>query len=125
MLWSRFSSSLHYNQSVRTSLILIFDWNNFVQKGRTALICAADKGHVECVEALLKAGADKHAQDNVRICGRLFEVIRYSLGLRFTMRSQYFTSTVSLLCAWDRMAKVLLIFPHSRVTPKFLDCLRR
>ncbi len=36
------------------------------QKGGTALICAAEYGHTECVRALLEAGADKDARNSVR-----------------------------------------------------------
>ena len=33
------------------------------QDGRTALICAAAKGHADCALLLLVAGADKEAKD--------------------------------------------------------------
>jgi ankyrin repeat protein len=33
----------------------------------TALICAADKGHADCVRVLVEIGADKDAADNVRV----------------------------------------------------------
>ena len=36
------------------------------QDGRTALICAALKGHTDCVRLLLDAGADTNATDRVR-----------------------------------------------------------
>jgi ankyrin repeat protein len=37
-----------------------------VTLGRTALMCAAEQGHVEIVTALISAGADLHAQDAVK-----------------------------------------------------------
>jgi len=35
------------------------------QDGRTALICAAEKGHIEIVKMLLSAGADVNYSDKV------------------------------------------------------------
>ena len=40
-----------------------------VQFGRTALIWAAECGHIECTRVLLDAGADKNIVDNVRVIG--------------------------------------------------------
>jgi hypothetical protein len=37
------------------------------QHGSTALICASAKGHAACVRLLVKSGADKDAENNVRI----------------------------------------------------------
>ena len=39
-----------------------------LQHGRTAMIHAADNGHVEVVDRLLAAGADKDAQSKVPGC---------------------------------------------------------
>ena len=39
-----------------------------LQYGWTAMIFAADEGHVEVVDRLLAAGADKDAQDKVPGC---------------------------------------------------------
>ena len=39
-----------------------------LQDGRTATMLAAEKGHVEVVDRLLAAGADKDAQDEVPGC---------------------------------------------------------
>jgi hypothetical protein len=36
------------------------------QNERTALICAAEKGHTECARLLLDAGADMNAKEYVR-----------------------------------------------------------
>ena len=36
-----------------------------MQRGRTALICAANNGHLQTVQELLKRGADKDAKNNV------------------------------------------------------------
>ena len=36
------------------------------QFGRTALICAAAEGHIDCVRLLVESGADAKATDNVR-----------------------------------------------------------
>ncbi len=36
------------------------------QSGQTALICAATRGHADCVWLLLDAGADKDARGEVR-----------------------------------------------------------
>ena len=36
------------------------------QRENTALICAAENGHSNCVRLLLDAGADKEAKDVVR-----------------------------------------------------------
>lgn len=35
------------------------------QDGRTALICAAEKGHADCVRLLVEGGADKEGHDKV------------------------------------------------------------
>ena len=37
------------------------------QWGQTALMCAAHKGHTDCVRLLLDAGADTNAKMNVRV----------------------------------------------------------
>jgi ankyrin repeat protein len=37
------------------------------QRGYTALICAAENGHADCVRLLIDAGADMDARNNVRI----------------------------------------------------------
>ena len=39
-----------------------------LQDGRTAMIYAATRGHVEVVDRLLAAGADKDAQNEVPGC---------------------------------------------------------
>ena len=39
-----------------------------LQSGRTAMVAAAGKGHVEVVDRLLAAGADKDAQSKVPGC---------------------------------------------------------
>jgi len=39
-----------------------------LQIGRTAMMRAADNGHVEMADRLLAAGADKDAQDKVPGC---------------------------------------------------------
>jgi ankyrin repeat protein len=36
------------------------------QMGFTALMMAAEDGHIDCVRLLLDAGADKNAEENVR-----------------------------------------------------------
>jgi ankyrin repeat protein len=36
------------------------------QVGTTAIISAAEKGHLDTVKALIEAGADVHAKDEVR-----------------------------------------------------------
>jgi uncharacterized integral membrane protein len=41
------------------------DVMNYVQIGRTALVLAAEKGHLDVVDALVKAGADKNSKDEV------------------------------------------------------------
>ena len=41
-----------------------------LQDGWTAMMHAADSGHVEVVDRLLAAGADKDAQDKVPGCAR-------------------------------------------------------
>ena len=38
------------------------------QNGHTALMCAAESGHVDCARLLLDAGADMNAKDVVRAC---------------------------------------------------------
>jgi ankyrin repeat protein len=43
-------------------------------KGRTALILAADQGHVDCARLLLDAGADKNVKTNVRRFDRMLLV---------------------------------------------------
>ncbi len=51
-------------------LSMIVDSGTFCQlnkqDGYTALICAAKKGHTDCVCVLLESGADKEATDIVR-----------------------------------------------------------
>jgi len=42
-------------------------WSCF-QIGRTAMMWAAERGHVEVVDRLLAAGADKDAQNQVPGC---------------------------------------------------------
>ena len=37
------------------------------QKGSTALIVAAERGHTECARLLVEGGADKDAKNNVRV----------------------------------------------------------
>jgi len=37
------------------------------QDGTTALMCAAQDGHTDCLKALLEAGADKEAKSSVRL----------------------------------------------------------
>lgn len=37
-----------------------------MQVGDTALICAAEKGHIDCLRMLLESGADKEARGGVR-----------------------------------------------------------
>jgi ankyrin repeat protein len=45
------------------------DWREFdSQYARTALMCAAAKGHTDFVRLLIDAGADKDVKDNVRVC---------------------------------------------------------
>ena len=39
------------------------------QDGFTALMCAAQEGHTDCLKALLEAGADKDAKSPVRQSG--------------------------------------------------------
>ena len=39
-----------------------------LQEGWTAMMLAAENGHVEVVDRLLAAGADKDAQNKVSIC---------------------------------------------------------
>ncbi len=50
-----------------------------MQLGATALISAASEGHTECVYLLVEDGADKDAQDHVRI------VIAWRLRYEFFM----------------------------------------
>ena len=45
-----------------------------LQDGRTALMCAVSKGHVDCARLLIESGADKEAIDNVRIVVHCFVV---------------------------------------------------
>ena len=40
-----------------------------MQNGNTALMTAAFEGHVECVRALVQAGADLTLANNVRLVG--------------------------------------------------------
>jgi ankyrin repeat protein len=42
-----------------------------LQDGRTALLCAAAKSHLDCVRLLVEAGADKTIKNNVHICYRI------------------------------------------------------
>ena len=44
----------------------------YLQGGLTALMCAAEDGHTDCVRLLLRAGADKEAKSNVRRRSLLF-----------------------------------------------------
>jgi hypothetical protein len=37
-----------------------------LQGFHTALLCAAEHGHVDCVRVLVECGADKEARNNVR-----------------------------------------------------------
>ncbi len=41
-------------------------WRRAQLGGRTALMCAAENGHADCVRLMLDAGADKNAVDEVR-----------------------------------------------------------
>ena len=41
------------------------------QDGETALMCAATRGHADCVRVLLDAGADKEAKNKVRLLFRV------------------------------------------------------
>ena len=59
------------------------------QDGSTALICAAESGHADCVQLLLNAGADKNAKDEVRVGLlrlRLFAVLQVFLFALFLVR---------------------------------------
>ena len=49
-----------------TGTACVYSALTHTQKGFTALICAAEKGHLECLKALLEAGADKDAKTLVR-----------------------------------------------------------
>lgn len=51
----------------------------FAQNGWTALIWAADNGHLEVVEVLLQAGVDVNIQDKVHCRGFIAEPIRQNL----------------------------------------------
>ena len=44
------------------------------QDGDTALICAAEKGHIDCLRVLLESGADKEVNGRVR--GQRFGILR-------------------------------------------------
>lgn len=47
----------------------------FLQNGKTALHGAAEKGHLEIVNALLQAGADVNLQNNVRFPKSIFILV--------------------------------------------------
>jgi hypothetical protein len=49
---------------------------NTLQRGWTALMCAAQFHRVDCVRLLIDAGADKDIRDNVRV-GRCFAGMPY------------------------------------------------
>ncbi len=47
-----------------------------LQKGRTALICAAAMRRTDCLRLLLEAGADQTAKDKVRVAALLSQGAR-------------------------------------------------
>ncbi len=61
-------SFLLRNLVLRIVLSVLNLWERLYppQCGETALILAAQKGHIECACLLMASGADKEAKDNVR-----------------------------------------------------------
>ena len=62
-----------------------------IQRGYTALICAAANGHTECLQLLLEAGVEKEARDKVRslilcvnLCNMVVNLLSW-LGLRLSL----------------------------------------
>lgn len=53
------------------------------QNQSSALICAAQAGHRECVSLLVEAGADKDSKDWVRDITHCFGVVYFCGGLYF------------------------------------------
>ncbi len=53
----------------------------FVQYGCTALMEAADNGHVEIVELLLKAGADINLKNHVNLFSEFVCLLSFSINL--------------------------------------------
>jgi hypothetical protein len=75
---------LFYSGFLKCSILrwpCVFGGESDSQFGRTALILAAARGHADCVQLLIDAGADKEAKDRVR-CRPLF-CCRLCFGFRF------------------------------------------
>lgn len=53
------------------------DLNQADSEGRTPLMWSARNGHVKCVEALIRGGADVHAKDNFKMTTLIFAVAGY------------------------------------------------
>ncbi len=65
------------------------------QDGDTALICAAKRRFVDCVQLLIDAGADKDAKDNVR---RQSLLLLGRLVVKFSSFSSQFLLYINILC---------------------------
>ncbi len=61
-------------------LILYSRLSARTQNGQTALMCAAENAHADCVRLLLDAGADVNARDRVP-CGCLRMISMRNSGL--------------------------------------------
>ncbi len=59
--------------------------SNFKQNGRTSLMSAVSKGHVDCARLLIEGGADKEAKDNVRDFTFHFLCLRYLFAKSLTL----------------------------------------
>ena len=73
------ADALHVAQSDREWRWRAAHFVTHAQKdGKTALMCAAMKGHADCVRLLLDAGAYKEATDGVRVSNRSVLICSYA-----------------------------------------------
>ncbi len=77
--------------------------------GLTALMRAADNGHVDCVRLLIEAGAEKDAKDSY-VCVLSLHLVR----ALFCPRTRIFLSSICADCTYVVSVRITFIRGHNR-----------